>query len=125
MKGHPIRIGLFAAIVILGLDASASAQTKACVYLEPGAGYAAKMRVKWGTNSQTDWSGKFAIGKYGCVDLSSIATGTPYTVEVQALAGRTKSCTPTNEVKVDGNFNIVYNAWGTTGNVKCKMLGST
>jgi hypothetical protein len=41
-------LAIFSFICILATESSASAQQKGCVYLQPGAGYSAKMRIRIG-----------------------------------------------------------------------------
>lgn len=95
------------------------AATDACVSLLVGAGYAAKMRIKSG-KFKTDWSGSFAIGKTKCQSLDGVPIGGEFTVEVSAILGETKNCTP-SIVHSAGAGSITFQAWGTTLNVKCKM----
>jgi len=97
----------------------AHADDKACVSLLVGAGYAAKMRIVSGS-FKTDWSSSFPIGKTICKSLTGVPLSQSYTVEVQAIAGQTKSCTPSIKHSV-GPESITFQAWGTTGNVQCKM----
>lgn len=110
----------FASVTILGLMASsAEAQQEACVYLKPGSGYAAEMRITSGSWS-TSWSGSFAIGSTKCQPIANLKTGAAYTVEVKAIMGETKSCP---QGSYDPNFtgNITYLASGTTLSVKCVL----
>lgn len=106
------------------LPSSAAAQSKACVMLKAGAGYAAKIRVTTG-GTQTPWSGSFAIGQEKCIDLKSLGVlqpGSQFSVQVQAIAGKTATCTPSNVPYAPNNpTNLVYIATGTTLNVHCKQ----
>lgn len=108
----------------LYLPSSAAAQSKACVMLKAGAGYAAKIRVTTG-GTQTPWSSSFPIGQERSIDLKSLGVlqpGTRFSVQVQAVAGKTATCTP-SDVPYDPNntTNLVYIATGTTLNVHCKQ----
>ncbi|MCX5812315.1 MAG: hypothetical protein NT178_07195 [Proteobacteria bacterium] len=111
----------FASIMILILMASsAGAQQQACVFLKPGAGYAAEMRVT-SASWETPWSGSFAIGGTKCQPLTNLKSGAAYTVEVKAILGQTKSCTPQVPYNPDYTGNITYFASGTTLSVKCEQ----
>lgn len=118
-------IAIFSFICIMATESSASAQQKGCVYLQPGAGYSAKMRIRIGTEgnySYTSWSSTFNIGKSRCQSLDGVSNGGVFSVQVKANAGKTKTCTPadlTRNTSVVGN--AIFNAWGTTLNVKCKQ----
>jgi hypothetical protein len=111
----------FASVMVLMLVASSvGAQNQACVFLKPGAGYAAEMRVV-SAGWQTEWSGSFAIGGTKCQPLANLSAGTAYTVEVKAILGQTKSCTPQVPYNPQYTGNITYFASGTTLNVKCEQ----
>lgn len=97
----------------------AQAADSACVSLLVGAGYAAKMRIESG-DFKTDWSKSFPIGKTVCQSLDGVPVGSPFTVQVQAVMGKTKACTP-NITHSTGAGSITFQAWGTTLNVKCTM----
>ena len=101
----------------------ASAQSAACVNLLVGAGYAAWMAVHFGDSYY--WSSSFPIGQNRCIKLpvSGMVDGAPYTVVVSAVLGSSKvPCKPAPSPYSSKNTNsIVYNAWGTTLNVKCEM----
>ena len=104
----------------LGFASVAAAQANACVSLLVGAGYAAKMRVVSGS-FHTDWSKTFAIGSTVCQPLAGVGNGNQFSVEVSAVLGKTKTCTPDNVTRVAASTsNIVYQAWGTTLSVKCQ-----
>ncbi|MGD9584873.1 MAG: hypothetical protein AB7V26_14545 [Lysobacterales bacterium] len=104
----------------LGFGSQAHAQANACVSLLVGAGYAAEMRIVSGS-FHTDWSGSFAIGQTKCQSLSGVGDGQQFSVEVHAILGKTKTCTPANVTRVaSSTSNVVYQAWGTTLNVKCE-----
>jgi hypothetical protein len=104
----------------------AAAQSKACVSLLAGAGYAAWMAVKFGDSFY--WSSSFPIGQTRCIDLpvSGMVDGAPYSVVVSAVLGSSKvACTPPPSPYSSSNTNsLSYLAWGTTLNVKCEMPGS-
>ena len=115
---------LSVSICVLGFAAfaaPAAAQEQACVNLLVGGGYAAKMRINAGYY-QTEWSSTFPIGQSMCQDLKGLAPGQPYSVEVWAMWGSQKICTPSH-LKYDPNApnKTVYNAWGTTLDIKCEM----
>jgi len=98
----------------------ASAQANACVALLVGAGYAAEMRVVSGS-FHTDWSSSFPIGKTVCQPLAGVSDGNKFSVEVHAILGKTKTCTPDNVTRVAASTsNVTYQAWGTTLSVKCE-----
>lgn len=117
-----LRSAIFVVAGIVGLSGVASAQQSACVYLQPGAGYAAWMRVVSGSYS-SDWSDLFPIGQYRCQSLASIGDGQPFTVQVSALLGSSKVvCTPDNVKRVaSAPGSLTYLASGTTLNVHCSM----
>lgn len=113
--------------VVLGLGglmavSPAHAQSSACVYLQPGAGYAAWIRVVSGS-FESAWSSSFPIGQHRCVDLRPIADGAKYTVQISAVLGSSKvHCKPDNQTRVAAQSgSITYLAWGTTLNVHCEM----
>jgi len=109
----------------LGFAGVAAAQANACVSLLVGAGYAAKMRVVSGS-FHTDWSDTFAIGKTKCQPLAGVGNGKPFSVEVSAVLGKTKTCTPDNVIRVEASTsNVVYQAWGSTLSVKCEEPSAT
>jgi hypothetical protein len=111
----------FASVMTLMLIASSvEAQQSACVFLKPGAGYAAEMRVT-SAGWQTNWSGSFAIGGTKCQPLMNLAPGASYTVEVKAIMGETKSCSPQVPYNPDYTGNITYFASGSTLSVKCEQ----
>jgi len=117
------------AICAVGLGTLAAqpceAQTRACVNLLVGAGYAAWMAVKFGDSFY--WSPSFAIGQTQCIGLpvSGMVNGAPYSVVVSAVLGASKvPCTPAPSPYSSSDTNaVVYNAWGTTLNVSCQMPG--
>ena len=101
------------------------AQSAACVHLLVGAGFAAKMRVVYG-NLHTDWSDSFAIGSTKCQSLSAVPDGSAFTVEVHALAGEDKKCSPENIVRSSSSSSsVTFQTWGTTFCVKCQEPGAT
>ncbi|NDW06229.1 hypothetical protein [Jiella pacifica] len=102
--------------------APAAAQSAACVNLLVGAGYAAWMGVKVGQG--TDWSSSFPIGKTRCIALpvEGMVQGTPYSVVVKAVLGKTVTCSPDNLTYTPSTTtSVVFNAWGTTLSPKCTM----
>ncbi len=102
---------------------SAYAQKSACVYLEPGAGYAAWMRVVSGGYA-SDWSSSFPIGQTRCQSLEPIKDGQEFTVQVSAVLGSSKvPCSPSMKRVSSSEASVVYHAWGTTLSVKCQMPG--
>lgn len=105
--------------VLLSAPGITLAATDACVSLLVGAGYAAKMRVKSG-KFKTDWSSSFAIGKTKCQSLEGVPIGGTYTVEIKAILGKSKDCSP-SIVHSEGQGSITFQAWGTTLSPKCKM----
>ncbi len=108
----------------LGFASNANAQANACVSLLVGAGYAAKMRIVSGS-FHTDWSGSFPIGQTKCQSLSGVGDGQKFSVEIHAILGNTKTCTPSNVTRVaSSTSNVVYQAWGTTLSVKCQEPSS-
>ena len=117
MKGLIARIVLFAAASLL-MSTSLWAQSAACVFLKTGSGYAAKMRVKYGTTT-TAWSGSFAINEFKCQSLEDVVEGTEVVVQVQAIAGETKTCGSFALAKT--STSVTYLASGTTLNVSCSM----
>jgi hypothetical protein len=104
-----------------------AAQTRACVYLTPGSGYAAWMGVKFGDSYY--WSDSFPIGETRCISLPvpGMVNGAPYDVVVSAVLGSSKVlCTPSPSPYSSGDHNTVtYLAWGTTLNVTCQMPGAS
>ena len=119
--------GLVSGALLLGLVLIASparAQSQACVYLQPGAGYAAWMQVISG-GFESAWSDLFSIGQYRCVSLAPIADGAEFTVRISALLGSSRvPCTPSLRRNASFTGNVTFNAWGTTLNVQCAMPGS-
>lgn len=114
-------------LLALGLMGSGTvmAQSAACVHLLVGAGYAAEMRIVYG-NLHTDWSSSFAIGSTKCQSLSAVPDGSTFTVEVHALAGETKKCTPENVVRsAASTSSVTFQAWGPTLGVKCQEPNAT
>lgn len=104
----------------LGCANHANAQANACVSLLVGAGYAAEMRIVAGSFS-TDWSSSFAIGQTKCQSLNGVGNGIPFSVEVHAILGKTKTCAPSNIARVTSSTsNVVFQAWGTTLDIKCQ-----
>lgn len=108
-----------------------STSGQACVYLEPGAGYAAKMRVckpgaSCGDNSQcSDWSSSFPIGKTACQAFSGwTGAGQNTNVCLDAVAGQTVGCLPAYAFDPNYGLNVVYHASGTTGQPACQVPGS-
>ena len=101
------------------LPGMAWSATEACVSLLVGAGYAAEMRIKSG-DFKTDWSSSFPIGKTKCQSLSGVPVGGTYTVEIKAILGKTKNCSP-SIVHSEGQGSITFQAWGTTLSPKCQM----
>ena len=94
------------------------AEDKACVYLESGAGYAAKIRLMH--NGEADsWSDSFPIGQSKCVSLQGIPVGDKYTIQLGAVASwTTQDCTPTRtRAKELGTMN--YSATGTLFSFSC------
>ena len=119
-----IRRSLFAAAVLVagtvGFASVAAAQANACVSLLVGAGYAAKMRVVSG-KFHTDWSGSFPIGQTKCQPLDGVGDGNKFSVEVSAVLGETKTCKPSDIVRVAASkSSVTMQAWGTTLSVKCE-----
>lgn len=111
----------FASVMILMLMVSSvEAQQSACVFLKVGAGYEAEMRVT-SASWETPWSGSFPIGSTKCQPLANLASGASYTVEVKAIMGQTKSCTPQVPYNPQYTGNITYFASGTTLSVKCEQ----
>lgn len=119
--------GKLLVLLALGLMGSGTvmAQSAACVHLLVGAGFAAKMRVVYG-NLHTDWSDSFAIGSTKCQSLSAVPDGSAFTVEVHALAGEDKKCSPENIVRSSSSSSsVTFQTWGTTFGVKCQEPGAT
>jgi len=115
-----ICLGFASVMILMIMASSVVAQEQACVFLKPGAGYAAEMRVT-SAGWQTDWSGSFPIGSTKCQPLKNLAAGASYTVEVKAILGQTKPCTPHVPYNPTYTGNITYFASGTTLNVKCEQ----
>lgn len=101
----------------------ASAQSAACVNLLVGAGYSAWMAVEFAGTYH--WSSSFPIGQHRCIKLpvKDMVDGSTYRVVVSAALGSSKvKCTPEPSAFSKSNTSsVVYNAWGTTLNVHCKM----
>jgi hypothetical protein len=112
---------VFAGALLLVLAAtSAQAQQSACVMLKVGAGYQAEMRIVSG-NWQTPWSDKFDIGSTKCQQMANLAAGATYSVEVKAVMGETKGCTPQVPYNPSYQGSITYLASGTTLGVHCTL----
>ncbi len=122
-KKHFLKVicfGFASVMTLMLMVSSVEAQQAACVYLQPGAGYAAEMRVT-SASWQTNWSGSFAIGSTKCQPLANLASGASYTVEVKAIMGETKSCSPQVPYNPGYTGNITYFASGSTLSVKCQQ----
>jgi hypothetical protein len=108
---------------ILLSSAPALAQSRACVQLLVGAGYAAEMRIV-SDKFHTDWSSSFAIGSTVCQPLDGVGDGMKFSVEVKAILGKTVTCKPSDAVRVAASkSSVTFQAWGTTLNVKCEEPG--
>lgn len=102
------------------VSAPALAQSRACVHLLVGAGYAAQMRIVSGSFA-TQWSDSFPIGRTMCQSLNDVSDGKTFTVEVHAVLGQTKKCSPENVRRVAASTSsVTFQAWGTTLNVSCQ-----
>jgi hypothetical protein len=121
-KSHLLSKLLVAALILPILAVPALAQKQACVHLLAGAWYAAQMRVVSGS-FHTDWSGGFAIGQTVCQDLSGVAPGQEFSVEVYAIAGNTVKCTPALK-RADWPGSVTFLSWGTTLSHPCEMPSS-
>jgi hypothetical protein len=120
MRSIRVTLASLSVLAGLGFAGAAAAQSSACVSLLVGAGYAAKMRVVSG-KFHTDWSGSFPIGKTMCQSLSGVGDGNPFSVEVSAILGQTKTCKPENITRVaSSKSSVTFQAWGTTLSVKCE-----
>jgi hypothetical protein len=75
------------------------AQQETCVYLESSAKYTARMRIASG-DFKTAWSESFPIGKHKCQSLAQIVDGQLFSVQVHAIAGKTKTCSPSGIPRV-------------------------
>ena len=103
----------------------AYAYDKSCVSLLVGAGYAARMRTQInlpGGTVYTEWTGSFPIGQTRCQDVGWVPPGASFVAEVNAVLGETKTCTP-GITQAGGPGSAVWQAWGTTLNVRCEMPG--
>lgn len=97
----------------------------ACVYLEPGAEFAARMQicpedVSCDSAQCTAWSGDFTIGNTVCQSNTNITNGK---VCVHAIGGDVVSCLPDYKLTPNPQLNYVYHTYGTTLQVGCRMLG--
>lgn len=113
---------VFLTLILAFLSASAFAQSSACVYNQPGGGYIAKMRV-CADGTCTGWSANFPIGKTECKSLTAYSSAAKLKVDVQAVAGKTVTCTPEFQRNTDFTGTIVFQAWGTTLSPKCEEPG--
>jgi hypothetical protein len=124
--GHRKCFSAVACMVFVGMmllimaATSAQAQQSACVFLKVGAGYQAEMRITSGS-WQTSWSDKFDIGSTKCQPMSNLAPGAAYTVEVKAVLGETKSCSPQVPYNPTYQGSITYLASGSTLHVECTL----
>lgn len=105
-----------------------SSKGQACVYLEPGAGYEAKMQVcKPGAScgdsaNCSAWSSSFPIGKTSCQAFAGwTSAGQATNVCLNAITGRTVPCLPSYAYDPNYGLNIVYHATGTTGQPACQV----
>lgn len=120
MKSSSTARFLFFAVLALGTQ-SVFAQKTACAYLEPGAGYAAWMRVVSG-NYASKWSSSFPIGTTRCQSLAELKDGQQFTVQISAVLGSSKvPCSPSLKRVSSSDATVTYHAWGTTLSVKCQM----
>jgi len=93
--------------------------TKACVRINVGAGFSGWMRIRYSTIN-SDWSPIFNIGHTECMIMDNTQIGLPFRVEFEAFAGEHKYCTPEGMIFDKNSHNYVFEAWGTTLNVKCQ-----
>ena len=115
-----VMVGLTGALCVV-LVTPAAAQQEACVYLQPGAGYAAEMSVVFG-GGVIGPSGTFPVGQTRCLPLRPVPDGAPYTVQVHAKLGRDIVCTPAGLVRhAAQEGNITYFATGTVFQPHCYM----
>lgn len=99
----------------------AFAQSTVCVYLRPGAGYAARMSIM-SSDFQSNPSNVFEIDQTMCQPLDGVADGVMYSVVVKAVAGESRFCSPTNQPRaVSNTATITFVARGTNLNVKCEQ----
>lgn len=126
MNRNKLMIARLAFLAAACVGSAAHAQSAACVYLEPGAGYAAWIRVVSGSFT-SEWSSSFPIGQYRCVDMTPIANGAPYTVQISAVLGSSQvACQPANQTRSSAmTGSITFLASGTSLNVKCNMPVAT
>ena len=107
------------AVLLLALATPAAAQNEACVHLQVGSGYAATMQVNF-EGAVIGPSDSFAIGQTQCESLAAVPDGVEFSVQVNALAGNSVVCTPSNIPRSAAlPVSITYNASGTTLNVHC------
>ena len=103
-----VAVSVFLIISIFAYPQQAYAAESGCVALLVKAGYAAKMRIVSG-DFKTDWSGSFPIGKTVCQSLNGVPIGKDFTVQVKALAGKTRDCTPSVKYS-EGPGSITFEA---------------
>lgn len=110
------------------IAAPSFAETKVCVNLPVGVGYAASFEVQTvkGGFSSGD-SGRFVVGETKCHDVSPIKTGEEYKVILYPFWGKTIECTPhlfKEETALGEESHITFKATGTTLAPRCKMYGA-
>ncbi|WP_163834946.1 hypothetical protein [Spartinivicinus ruber] len=101
------------------LGPSAHAFSKACVYLQPGSMYAARIQVV-SENWRSKWSNQFAIGQSQCISLEALKPGTYFTVQISAAPDHSKVlCAPNRINNVETPVSAMFLASGTALGIKC------
>ncbi|HYK04669.1 MAG TPA: hypothetical protein VE974_23150 [Thermoanaerobaculia bacterium] len=120
MNKLPLVPLILVGLAVLFMPASASAQSKVCVYAQHG--YSAQARVVSGDWS-SDWTRVFDIGSGQCIDISNLADSAKYRIEVQAIGGGAKECTPKYGRYAARPWPLVYFTNGSTTMPNCFLVG--
>ncbi|ACB94436.1 hypothetical protein Bind_0786 [Beijerinckia indica subsp. indica ATCC 9039] len=107
------------ALVCLGPQ-QAAAQSAACVNMQTGAGYIAKMRIN-SPHYVSEWSQDFIVGEHKCQTLAPIPNGAPFIVEVTSTGADIKTCAPPLKRLRKNETPITFLASGITGDVDCRL----
>ncbi|MGI0119624.1 hypothetical protein [Zooshikella sp. RANM57] len=114
------RLRLFAAAIFISLLApTIHAFSKACVYLQPGSEYAARIQVV-SEHWRSKWSNQFAIGQSQCISLEALKPGSRFTMQISTAPNQSKVlCTPHRIENVDTPVSAMFLVSGTVQDIKC------
>lgn len=105
------------------MSTSSFAESKVCVTLPFGVGYAASFDVETvDGHFKTQNTDRFNVGETKCIDVSPLESGTQYKVTIHPFWGTSRDCDPVI-TKENGDSHITFKATGTTLNPHCSMYG--